>query len=232
MSEEANANGLGQGTDAQDAAGNVADDANLNAQDAAGNAADGVQNGNAADGAADDGANSNSEFYGAPESYDFKDVSLPEGCQIDEALAAKFAPLGKELNLSQQSANKLANLLVEYQKEQLAGASEKFAEYKKQEQQAVKLSYEKLLNTDKEIGGGDATKMNAYIDVADVGYNAFATDELKAVLHGLNLDYHPAVIKHFHRLGKLCGNDIIAKTGAPAGTKTDAADILYGSKSE
>jgi len=178
-----------------------------------------------------DVADTNSEgAYGAPENYDFKDLKLPEGIQIDENLAAKFAPIGKELNLSQQSANKLANLLVEIQQEQLADAPNKIAEYKRQEKEAVKLSYEKLLNTDKEIGAGDAVKMNAFLDVADKGYNAFATPELKAVLQDLHLDYHPAVIKLFHKLGSLTGNDKITQINAPVGTKQSAADILYGSK--
>ena len=89
-----------------------------------------------------------------------------------------------------------------------------------------------LLVGNDEIGGGDKAKMNAYLDVADVGYNSFATPELKSVLSELHLDYHPAVIKLFHRLGKLCGNDSIAKTNAPTGTKQNAADILYGNNSQ
>ena len=85
-----------------------------------------------------------------------------------------------------------------------------------------------MLNTDKEIGAGDKDKMNAYIDVADIGYNSFASDELKAVLQEYSLDYHPAVIKHFHRLGKLCGNDKIETAKNPVGSSKDLADILYG----
>lgn len=222
------------GLEQEAAADAAASDANENVNTDAQNLGDGAASDDAAaaqNQAADAGNNDNGA-YGAPENYDFKGLELPEGFQIDEALAAKFAPIGKELNLSQQSADKLANLLVEIQKEQLADAPNKFAEYKKQEQEAVKLSYEKLLNTDKEIGGGDKSKMNAYLDVADVGYNAFATPELKDVLSDLHLDYHPAVIKLFHRLGKLCGNDTITKTNTPTGTKQNAADILYGSNSE
>lgn len=167
------------------------------------------------------------EYSGAPETYDFKEVNLPEGFRIDTELAEKFAPIGKKLNLSQQGANELAYLLIDFQQSQMAGANEKIAEYEKQKAAATKLSYEKMLNTDKEIGGGDTTKMNAYLDVADVGYNSFASSELKQVLSSLNLDYHPAVIKHFHRLGKMCGIDKISPTGKPVG-KTDPADILYG----
>lgn len=171
------------------------------------------------------------QYYGAPDDYDFKGLQLPDGIELNAEMAEKFAPLGKELNLSQQGANKLANFLAEIQKEQLTNVSDKFAEYKKQEDAALQLSYEKLLNTDKEIGAGDKAKMNAYLDVADVGYKEFASDELKNTLSSLHLDYHPAIIKHFYRLGKLCGNDKIANTGKPA-VKTDAADVLYGNSEE
>ena len=172
--------------------------------------------------------NTDEGAYGAPETYDFKDLKLPEGIQIDEKLAQKFAPIGKELNLSQQSANKLANLLVEIQQEQMADAPNKLAEFRKQEREAVRLNYEKLLNNDKEIMGGGEAKMNAFLDVADRGYNTFATPDLKAVLQELHLDYHPAVIKLFHKLGSLTGNDKVLQTKVPVGTKQNAADILYG----
>lgn len=166
------------------------------------------------------------EFFGAPENYDFANIQMPEGCKLDTALAEKFAPIGKKLNLSQQGVNELANFFIEYQQQRLAGADEKIAEFRKQELDSAKLKYEQMLNTDKEIGAGDKTKMNAYIDVADVGYNSFASDELKEVLHNLHLDYHPAVIKHFHRLGKLCGNDSVNISNNPVG-KESREDILY-----
>ena len=185
----------------------------------------------------DDGADTEENLEGAegntnaPETYDFKDLKLPEGFKIDEALAEKFAPIGKELNLSQEAANKLANLLVEFQQKQIEDAPEKIAEYKRQEKEATKLSYEKLLNTDKEIGGGDKAKMDAYLDVADRGYSEFASAELKGVFKELSLDYHPAVIKLFHKLGELCGNDNITRTNKPVGVSQNAADILYGNNS-
>ena len=175
--------------------------------------------------------NEQNQYFGSPETYDFNEVNLPEGFQLDNALAEKFAPIGKKLNLSQQGANELANLLIDFQQSQMANANEKIAEYEKQKAAATKLSYEKMLNTDKEIGGGDTTKMNAYLDVADVGYTSFASSELKQVLSQFNLDYHPAVIKHFHKLGKMCGNDNILQTGKPT-AKTDPADVLYGNKND
>ena len=230
MSEENQANQ--SGLDGQDNLDNAGQD-NLNPDNNSGSDNSNSSRSAGAPAAADNagqneqGANNDNSAYGAPETYDFKDVKLPEGYTIDTALAAKFAPIGKKLNLSQQSANELAGFLVDIQQEQMKAAPDKLAEFRKQEKAAAKLNYEKMLNTDAEIGGGDITKMNAYLDVADVGYNSFASNELKGVLQDLGLDYHPAVIKHFYRLGKLCGNDKITKTGSQV-QEMSAAQILYG----
>lgn len=175
-----------------------------------------------------------SGVYGAPESYDFKDIQLPEGFEFDNELASKFAPIGKELNLSQQSANKLANLFIQAQQNQAAAYGKQFADLKQQESNATLMNYEAMLNKDVEISGGngDTAKMNAYLDVADKGYNKFASPELQQVLQQLHLDYHPAVIKHFHALAALTGNDSITKPNAPAGSGLSAAEILYGSSED
>lgn len=164
----------------------------------------------------------------APESYDFKSIELPEGIQYDDELAKKFEPVARELNLSQDDASKLVNMLVEHQKEQLGNRKEIIAEFKRQELEATKIEYQKLLNSDKEISGKGEEHYNAYLDVAIKGYKEFASDELMNVVeqHGLNL--HPVVIKHFYRLGKLCGQDSIQNSQTPIGEKQSAADILYG----
>lgn len=170
----------------------------------------------------------NKEIYGAPDAYDFKSIELPEGIQFDNALADKFAPVAKELNLSQESANKLVNLLVEHQQSQLGNQKELIAAFKKQELEASVIEYQKMMNNDAEMGAGDKEKQNAFIDVADKGYNAFASDGLKNVLSQLGLVYHPEVIKHFHALGKLTGNDSIQQSTRPVDFNQRAADVLYG----
>ncbi len=170
-----------------------------------------------------------SEFIGAPENYDFKNLNLPEGIQFDNALAEKFATVGKKLNLSQDAANELVNMLVEHQKGQLGNQEQLIAEFKRQELETTKIEYQKLLNSDNEIGSNKEAK-EAYLDVADKGYSAFASKELQDVLAGLGLDYHPSVIKHFHKLGELCGNDSIQKPSMPVGSKQSAAEILYGER--
>ena len=71
--------------------------------------------------------------------------------------------------------------------------------------------------------------MNAYLDTADKGYGAFASAEVKNLFAETGLNYHPAVIKMFHRIGELIGDDKIFNAKNPAGQTADAAEILYGS---
>lgn len=165
-----------------------------------------------------------------PDKYNFDNIQMPDGITFDTALAEKFEPIAKKLNLSQEDANELVNMLAEHQHSQLANQQELIAEFKRQEIEASKIEYQKMMNADTEIGGGDKDKQNAYLDIADKGYTKFASQELMDTLQALGLDYHPSVIKHFYNLGKLVGNDSITKTNIPVGNAQNAADILYGQK--
>ena len=178
----------------------------------------------------DDGAKEE-KLNQAPETYDFKDIELPEGIQFDEVLASKFEPVARELNLTQEDASKLVNMLVEHQKEQLGNQKEIIAQFKKQELEATKIEYQRLLETDKEISGKGKEQYEAYLNLADKGYGAFASDELQNVISQYGLDYHPAVIKHFYRLGKLCGQDSVQNSQTPV-EKQNPADILYGNSNQ
>ena len=178
----------------------------------------------------DTGANQNNideiPIYGAPENYDYKDIKLPEGYEYDKDMLKEFDALNKETNLSQAQANKYMEFGVKLAQKQAGN----IPEILKQVQQAKVTQYKQALNTDKEIGAGDKNKMNAYLDVADKGYSAFANDEVKAALADAGLNYHPAVIKMFHKIGELVGDDNIFAANKPKGTdNNDPAEILYGS---
>lgn len=162
-------------------------------------------------------------IYGAPEIYDYKDVKIPEALEYDKDMLKEFDALNKETNLSQAQANK-------YMEFGLRLAQKHSAELPKllqQAQQAKIAQFKQALNTDAEICGGDKAKMNAYLDTADKGFDAFANDEAKSALAEAGLNYHPAIIKMFHRIGELVGDDKIYKPKVPSGTN-DAATILYG----
>lgn len=166
------------------------------------------------------------ENLGAPEQYDFKKY-VPEGFEYNEDMAKKFEPIAKELNLSELGVEKMVNFYAQIQRDEMANMPEKMTQVKEHIKKTNIAEYEKLLNQDEEIGGGNLDKMNAYIDVADKGYNAFASDGLKEVLKSNGLDYHPEVIKFFHKLGALSGDDKMNLTGKPS-NEMSAAQILYG----
>ena len=191
-------------------------------EDAENNADEGVQEQNAGseqnNSLSDDGG-----IYGAPETYDYTDVKIPNDYEYDKDMLKEFDALNKETNLSQAQANK-------YMEFGLRLAQKHSADLPKllqQVQQTKITQFKQALNTDEEIGGGDKTRMNAYLDTADKGYTAFANDEAKAALADAGLNYHPAIIKMFHRIGELVGDDKIYAPKNPAGA-FDAADILYG----
>lgn len=173
----------------------------------------------------DDGKKDLDERYGSPETYDYKEVKLPEGSQLDKEILKEFDTLNKETNLSQAQANKYMQLGIKLAQKNV----DNLPAILQQVTQARITSYQQALNTDKEICDGDKNKLNAYLDIADKGYNALATEGLKNVLSEFGLIYHPEVIKLFHKLGERVGDDKLFNANIPAGVKQDAADILYGS---
>ncbi len=187
------------------------------------------EGGDAADDAAkntDKTQTNNTDIYGAPETYDYKEIKLPEGYEYDKEMLKEFDALNKQTNLSQAQANKYMEFGLKLAQKQAGNVPELL----KQVHQAKVTQFQQALNTDKEIGGGDKTKMNAYLDVADKGYTAFANDEVKAALAEAGLNYHPAIVKMFHRIGELVGDDKIYAPKNPSGAALDTADILYGNK--
>lgn len=169
----------------------------------------------------------NNDLYGAPESYDFKNLELPEGVQYNEEYGNKFASVAKELNLSQKSANKLINVYVDILKSQSENVPEALKEIKKQQVEADVAEWDKLLNQDTEIGNGNEEKINQYMDKANIGYKAFASEGLKKVLSERGLTHNPDVIKLFYKLSDLTGEDGII-FGSNKEKDLTPAQILYG----
>ena len=64
--------------------------------------------------------------------------------------------------------------------------------------------------TDPEFGGA---QFDANLAVAKRGYDMFATDELKGILEQTGYGNHPEVLRLFHKIGKLMGEDNIVGGG-------------------
>ena len=170
-----------------------------------------------------EGKSNQEEIYGAPESYDYSKIQLPEDMTLDEEMVAKFNPIAKELNLSNESANRLMSLAVELTGKNAA----RFSEAAAQLQIAEKNSYLELLDKDQELNSYSTEEYDQYLSVAKLGVDKVATNGFKQILKDKGLANHPEFIKTFHAIGKLCKEDSPAGNNTPAGVKVNPASVLY-----
>jgi hypothetical protein len=169
--------------------------------------------GNAEDGKpADDAGKS----QGAPEEY--ADFQLPDGVQLDAELTSDLKAVAKELNLTQEQAQKLADLAAN--KTQAIGANQMEAI------KAAQAQWADSSKADKEFGG-EALAEN--LSVAKKALDTFGTPELRTLLNESGLGNHPEIIRAFYRAGKAISEDRFVPSGAGGrtGGRADPAKSLY-----
>lgn len=149
---------------------------------------------------------------GAPGKYEF---TAPEGVELDAEAVAKFEPIAREMNLTNDQAQKLVELQTELVKQQV-----------QQWDQTVE-TWVSAIKTDPEIGG-EGMKQN--ITLAQRAISEFGTPELKAALDATRMGSHPELVRVFARIGKAMAEDSFVQGRQPSNTKKSAADVLYGSK--
>lgn len=147
---------------------------------------------------------------GAPDKYEFK---APEGREFDSEVLAQYSEVAKELNLSQDDAqkmiDKLAPAMVAKQERVMAEARDAWSAGAK---------------ADKEIGGD---KFDENLGVAKKALDTFGSPELKALLNESGLGNHPEIIRAFYRAGKAISEDTFVG-GKPATTKSQSlAQQMY-----
>lgn len=161
-------------------------------------------------------ADSEGKPQGAPEEY--ADFQLPEGVQLDAELTSDLKAVAKELNLTQEQAQKLADLAAD--KTQGIGARQMEAI------QAAQAQWTADAKADKEFGGENLAENLA---VATKALDQFGTPELRTLLNESGLGNHPEIIRAFYRAGKAISEDrfIPSGNGGRAGGARDAAKSLY-----
>ena len=137
---------------------------------------------------------------GAPEAYEFK---APEGQEYNPDVIAKFSEVAKELNMTQEAAQKvldqMAPAIAERQANALADAHKGWIASTK---------------SDSEIGGD---KLAENIALANTTFEKFGTPELGD---------HPEVIRWAYRAGKAMSEDGFVP-GRSNATPTDPAKRLF-----
>lgn len=146
----------------------------------------------------------------------YEKFTVPEGFDYDDGKVSEFATLARELNLSQEQAQKLVDLHVRHWlgfEEQTRAQSE---EWRKQ-----------TMN-DPEFGG---QKFVQSLQDAHRFVNAFGGEKLRIALDTTGAGNHPEIFKAFALAGRLLGEDRLVKGAgaAPAGGRTfaDLANTLY-----
>lgn len=154
---------------------------------------------------------------GAPEKYEFK---FAEGQVVDPEVLGEFEGIAKEANLTNEQAQKFAEL-----GSKLSGKIA-MQQAQKQAEQVEQWRAESL--ADKEFGGD---KLDANLAVAKTALDTFASPQLVELLNASGLGNHPEVIRAFFKVGKAISPDSgLVRGNAPAPQKS-AKDVLYGSLS-
>lgn len=150
---------------------------------------------------------------GAPEKYEFKPA---EGQELDTAALEQFEPIARELNLSNEQAQKMVDLygtkILPMVQQQQAEAWQKTTE-----------QWAEDVKADKEIGGD---KLTANLSAAQRALDLFGSPELKEYLEGTGLGNHPELVKTFIKIGKAMSEDGMVD-GSNQGQRS-AAEVLYG----
>lgn len=186
--------------------------------------AEGEQIQQAQDGAAVGENEGNDAPEGAPEKYEFNTEVADAPQKLDSEVITKFSEVAKDLNLSQDAAQKVLDKMAPVIQARQA-----------QQIEAVRQEWGEASASDKEFGG---EKLRDNLDVAKKSLDKFGTPELRALLHESGLGNHPEVIRFMFRAGKAISEDtyVGSSQGANGSTRTaprdfsGLADALYSNQ--
>ena len=146
---------------------------------------------------------------GAPEAYEF---TPPEGHVLDDGVIGKFSEVAKELNLPQDKAQKVLDVMAPAIAERQAAAL-----------QSMTQEWAESARADKEFGG---EKLDENLAIAKTALEKFATPEFRTLLNDTGLGNHPEVLRVFVRAGKAISPDTVV-TGKQAPAPADRLATLY-----
>lgn len=146
-----------------------------------------------------------------PESYEFQ---MPEGVEADPEALSEFEAIAKELKLSQDDAQRVAQV----------GAKMVLRQQEAHVKQVE--SWIDEVHNDKEIGGD---KLDENLAVARKAIDTFGSPELKQILNVTGLGNHPAMVKMAVAIGRAISEDGFAAGGRAAGSVKPMEEIMFPS---
>lgn len=148
----------------------------------------------------------------APE-YEF---SFAEGVEVDPDTLGNLKELAKELGLTQEQAQKIADLG--------AAQSQKWVALQEQAITEASTQWVEQVKSDKEIGGD---KLSENLGIAKRALDRFGTPELSKLLDESRLGNHPELIRTMYRIGKAISDDAVVPGSRSAFGSNSPAQRLY-----
>lgn len=145
---------------------------------------------------------------GAPEKYEFQP---PEGKEFDPEMITAYSDVAKELNLTQDAAQKMLDKMGPIMEQR-----------QNQQIEAVRTQWADAARSDKEFGG---EKLAENLSVAKKALDQFGTPELRALLNDSGLGNNPEVIRFMYRAGKAISEDKYVGPSQGAGSKPMPKDF-------
>lgn len=144
---------------------------------------------------------------GAPEEY--ADFAAPEGVELDAEVLGEFKTTAKEMNLTQDQAQKVVDLGAKMLQGWTAQANEyhaaELAEWRSQSEADPRF-------------GGTPEKLGEALAVAKTALDQFASPKFKEkVLNEMGLGDHPEFIHAWYQVGKAMSEDRMVPANGQAG---------------
>ena len=156
---------------------------------------------------------------GAPETY--SDFTVPDGVVLDTAVVDGFKGLAKDLGLSQEHAQKVADVIAQ----QAKASAEASQGAVQAEITRVQSAWAAEAKADPEIGGD---KFEENLATAKQVMEATTTPQLRMLLDKSGLGSNPEVIRHFLKIAPAFREDKhVPGSKAPPGAGKSAAEVLY-----
>jgi hypothetical protein len=143
---------------------------------------------------------------GAPECYAFEP---PAGGQIDAQILGCFEGVARELNMTQESAQRMLDVLTPALAEKQARVVEE-----------ARSQWAEGARGDREFGGA---RLDESLVVARRALEAFGTPALRELLEQSGLGNHPELIRAFYRAGRAISEDSLVRGGGGAGSSAESA---------
>lgn len=151
---------------------------------------------------------------GVPENY--AEFTMPEGMEMDKVALDKAVPVFKQLNLSQDQAQKLVSLQSDAVNGTLEAQRTAWAD--------IQETWKAEALNDPDTGGA---KYDQTVTDARKAIHQFGGGALKAALDETGMGNHPEFIKAWALVGKAIGEDTMSFGSPVGGSKKSLADRLY-----